>query len=137
MEFKSKKNIITQENPFANDKLNRKNHIKNLSTLLLNISSPIVVSINAPWGCGKTTFLEMLNADLRNSSCKTVYYSAWETDFAPDPLLAFLGEMNKEIELIINDNRIKILHGRTLKSRKTHIKKRHSSHNKSQYSRSY
>lgn len=123
MEFKSKKNIITQENPFANDKLNRKNHIKNLSTLLLNISSPIVVSINAPWGCGKTTFLEMLNADLRNSACKTVYYSAWETDFAPDPLLAFLGEMNKEIELIIKDNKNKNIAWENTKKAGKHILK--------------
>ncbi|TFF14269.1 NTPase [Pseudomonas sp. BCA14] len=85
---------IPQDNIFQNDKLNRRDSVVNLTRLLENVSSPIVLSVNAPWGAGKTTYLKMLHANLNASSCKSVYFSAWETDFAVDPLLAFLGEMN-------------------------------------------
>ena len=106
MEFKAKKVIVKQDDPFKNDRLNRKDSVNNVSLLLQNISSPIVMSINAPWGHGKTTFLEMLNADLKNAGCKAIYFSAWETDFVSDPLLAFLGEIDQEIKKLINgDNK--------------------------------
>lgn len=102
MEFKSHKIIVESENPFENDRLNRQPHVDNLSTLLENISSPIVLSVNAPWGQGKTTFMEMLHAQLKNKEHNSIYFSAWETDFASDPLQAFLGEINGKIETLVN-----------------------------------
>lgn len=104
MEFKAQKTDIDQSNPFKNDTLNRKPHVENLSILLENISSPIVLSVNAPWGQGKTTFLEMLNAQLKSKEHKSIYFSAWETDFASDPLQAFLGEINEQIESFSQKN---------------------------------
>lgn len=98
LEFKAKNIDVPRETPFAHDKLERKPAVENLSLLLRNISSPIVLSVNAPWGTGKTTFLKMLNADLLNKECKSIYFSAWENDFASDPFLAFLGEMNQALE---------------------------------------
>jgi hypothetical protein len=105
MQFKSQKLVVKSEDPFANDKLDRKPHIDNFSLLLENISTPIVLSVNAPWGQGKTTFLEMLHAQLQNQGNNAIYFSAWETDFASDPLLAFLGEMNQKIELLIDGDK--------------------------------
>lgn len=102
MTHKASKIKVEQYNPFKNDTLNRKPYVENLSILLENISSPIVLSVNAPWGQGKTTFLEMLNAQLKNRNHKSIYFSAWETDFASDPLQAFLGEINEQIESLIN-----------------------------------
>lgn len=102
MEFKARKIEVGIDNPFKNDSLGRQPHVDNFSTLLENISSPIVLSVNAPWGQGKTTFLEMLHAQLLNKEHKAIYFSAWETDFAGDPLQAFLGEINGEIEKLIN-----------------------------------
>ena len=75
MEFKSHKVIVDSENPFKNDKLNRQPHVNNFSTLLENISSPIVLSVNAPWGQGKTTFLEMLHTQLANRKHNSIYFS--------------------------------------------------------------
>ena len=104
MEFKAKKIIVPEENPFQNDKLDLKGNIENLSELLQNISTPIVFSINSPWGHGKTTFLEMLNSELKDKKCNTVFFSAWETDFADDPLLAFLGEINNQLSSLIGSD---------------------------------
>jgi hypothetical protein len=68
--------IVESENPFKNDRLNRKPHVDNFSTLLENINSPIVLSLNAFWGQGKTTFLEMLHAQLKNKDYNSIYFSA-------------------------------------------------------------
>ena len=121
MEFKAKKVVVEQAAPFTNDKLNRKSNVDNVSLLLRNISSPIVMSINAPWGHGKTTFLEMLNADLKNNYCKSIYFSAWETDFVSDPLLAFLGEINKEIQVLVDGNKDKSVVWENTKKAGKHI----------------
>jgi predicted AAA+ superfamily ATPase len=102
LEFKAKKINVSLENPFEQDKLERKPDVDNVSVLLRNISSPIVLSVNAPWGAGKTTFLEMLHADLLNNGCRSIYFNAWQTDFANDPLLAFLGEMNQALESLVS-----------------------------------
>lgn len=97
MEFKIREITVDEKQPFSNDKLNREPQVKNLSRLLLNISSPISLAINAPWGHGKTAFLKMLKAELDLNAGTTIYFSAWETDFASDPLIVFLGEMNKTL----------------------------------------
>ena len=107
MEFKSNKIIIDPNDPFENDKLGRKPHVENFTTLLKNISSPIVLSVNAPWGQGKTTFLEMLEGNLQINNCSAIYFSAWETDFVNDPLQAFLGEVNKKIESLVEGDKEK------------------------------
>ncbi|MCL1147874.1 KAP family NTPase [Shewanella marinintestina] len=121
MEFKSHKVIVESENPFKNDRLNRQPHVDNFSTLLENISSPIVLSVNAPWGQGKTTFLEMLHAQLVNKEHNSIYFSAWETDFASDPLQAFLGEINESIEALINGDEEKNKAWETTKKAGSHI----------------
>ncbi len=105
--YKAKKIVVDPQNIYAEDKLSRKDNVDNLSQLLKNISSPIVMSINAPWGAGKTTFVQMLKAHLGNAGEHTVYFNAWETDFAQDALLAFLGEIGPEIEAIAGEDAFK------------------------------
>jgi predicted KAP-like P-loop ATPase len=124
MQFKSHKLIIESEDPFKNDKLNRKPHVSNFTSLLENISSPIVLSVNAPWGQGKTTFLEMLHAQLKKKECNSIYFSAWETDFASDPLLAFLGEINQKIESIVKGDKEKSEAWEKTKRAGTHLLKK-------------
>lgn len=124
MQFKPKKIKIDPVDPFKEDRLERKADVENLSLLLRQLSTPIVLSINAPWGQGKTTFLEMLQADLKSKECNTVYFSAWETDFASDPLLAFLGEMNDAIETLAGKDPIKVEKWKKAKKAGSHILKR-------------
>ncbi len=107
MEFKAKKIAVPLEDPYLNDALERESEVENLSLLLRNISSPIVLSVNAAWGQGKTTFLEMLEANLKKNKCLCVKYSAWETDFAEDPFIAFLGEVNKSLKMLASDDSVK------------------------------
>lgn len=123
MKFKSDKITVTRDDPYSNDSLSRKSHVESLSLILRNISSPIVLSINAPWGQGKTTFLEMLNLALLKENCQTVTFSAWETDFAEDPSSAFIGEMDRQIATKLNGNSKKLKAWNTAKNAGEHILK--------------
>ena len=50
---------IPPGDPFANDKLNRRESGKILAAFLGSVGTPYVLAINAAWGQGKTSFLFM------------------------------------------------------------------------------
>lgn len=104
MELKLHPIKIDPEDPFSNDKLERSAEIENLSQLVRNVNSPAVLAINSRWGTGKTTFIKMWEAHLAGESINTLYFNAWATDFSPDPLVAFLGEMNDGLEGLIGNS---------------------------------
>ncbi len=83
------------KNAFENCKLNRKQEGDNLKKLISNYKDGFTMSINAAWGCGKTTFIEMWRQDLEASGYKTILLNAWENDFVSEPLIAILGELEK------------------------------------------
>ncbi len=124
MKTKHHKIKVTKDAPYKFDVLSRKKDVDSLSLLLTNISSPTVLSINASWGEGKTTFMEMLKVNLDQNNCKTLTFSAWETDFSCDPLLAFLGEMDSQITSLIGDDNKKAKAWKAAKAAGSHILKR-------------
>ncbi|MEZ5462632.1 P-loop NTPase fold protein [Dokdonella sp.] len=93
MKFKSQPIEIPNEDPFRNDVLDRRPAVEFLTDLVLKIDPPFVLCIDSPWGTGKTTFLRMWERYLSDRQVETLYFNAWETDFAEDPLLAFVSEI--------------------------------------------
>lgn len=81
--------------PFQNDLLDRKESAEILTRLVDNIEGPCVLTIDAPWGAGKTTFLKMWSRHLRNNGFQVVEFNAWETDHAEDPFVAMASELEK------------------------------------------
>lgn len=95
----------TPERDFKNeDILQRETEIKVFTRLLENAKGPYVISIDAPWGTGKTYFTKILNSRLEDKF-KTIYINAWESDYTSDPLLILVSEL-KEILPKKNFNRI-------------------------------
>lgn len=88
---------IPTDDPFANDLLKRDTVAENLATLVENTTTPYVMSISAPWGQGKTTFIKMWKQLLENRGFATVYFDAWSSDYANDPLLSFIGSIETSI----------------------------------------
>ncbi|WP_353571622.1 P-loop NTPase fold protein [Candidatus Albibeggiatoa sp. nov. BB20] len=83
------------ENESFEDTLNRDIEIKSLSNLLKNVETPTVLAINSKWGTGKTTFINLWEKHLESDKeIETICFNAWKNDFAPDPLTAFLSEIN-------------------------------------------
>ena len=92
---------IPEDNPFLNDKLNRETIADNLEKIINNTSNrSLVLTIDAAWGNGKTTFIKMWSKKLANSgNYKVLYFNAWENDDQDDPLLALLGEWRENLSL--------------------------------------
>ena len=84
---------IPCDDPFEHDLLDRTQPVLILTNLLLNTEAPYTMSIDASWGNGKTTFLNMWKQHLRNEGFPVVGFNAWETDFAQYPLIALTSEL--------------------------------------------
>ncbi|CAJ1830198.1 hypothetical protein IIDPJIOB_01819 [Aeromonas veronii] len=89
---------IIEGNPFANDKLDRKESAEILTEFILSSKEPMVICIDAPWGQGKTTFLRMWEQHLKDNNVPTIYFNAWENDFTDDAFVSLIGEIGSAIE---------------------------------------
>ena len=86
------------DNPFAEDSLNRKELCEGLTNFIENATTPYTLAINAGWGNGKTVFLQMLHAHLRNQGYRCVFFDAWQADFYKDALPALIGGIKEQIK---------------------------------------
>jgi len=80
------------EKTFENfDKLKRDVFAARLTKAITTFSpfydESYVLSLNAAFGSGKTTFLEMWGNDLESERYKVVHINAWETDFDDEPII--------------------------------------------------
>lgn len=89
---------VPAEEPLTNDKLRRGKHILNLGRLIKTAREPLVVSVDGDWGAGKTTFLRMLEADMRRAGSKTLWFDAWKHDFVDDPVVALISALDDGLD---------------------------------------
>ncbi|MCK9619449.1 MAG: KAP family NTPase [Methylobacter sp.] len=106
MQIKPNEIDINEAEPFANDLLDRQSEIKNLTPIILNVQAPLVLSLDSSWGTGKTTFTKLWRAYLQNEQRQSVYFNAWETDYAEDPLIVLVAELDKWVKATNNPTRI-------------------------------
>lgn len=57
-----------------------------------------VLAVNAEWGVGKTFMLTRWCDQLRFQKHPVVYFDAWANDFTPEPLIAFIAELNEGLK---------------------------------------
>ena len=86
---------VPTDDPFKNDLLERKVSAEVLTSLVDSIDGPCALAVDAAWGNGKTTFLEMWSQHLRNQGFPVVKFNAWETDFSGDPFVALSTELTE------------------------------------------
>ncbi len=84
---------IDPENPFSSDLFERKKYGATLNNLISKVNDSIVLSLEANWGEGKTTFLLMWQADLKRQGIKSIYFDAFEHDYSDDPFLDIVSEI--------------------------------------------
>lgn len=89
---------VPDDEPFANDRLERRDQVEAIAAVLAEIEGPFVLAVDAPWGEGKTTFLRMSQVHLRNTGFLLVGFNAWETDFCDDPFIALTTELTQALE---------------------------------------
>ena len=80
---------------------------KDIESLVLKTEEALVVSLDAPFGSGKTTFLEMwenrlkqikLSDDPQKKKYKIVKINAWESDFFDKPEISISLSLKKALE---------------------------------------
>jgi hypothetical protein len=91
----------------GHDKLGLKPFSEKLENFLIVehdfVEGSLVVSLNAPFGAGKTMFLSMWKSDLdkRRASGsaipKVITVNAWESDYCGDPLLSIVNGLIKSV----------------------------------------
>lgn len=87
---------IPEEEPFKYDKLERQQHAANFMNMVsLYGETGCVIALNGLWGTGKTTFVKMMEQQMKNSGYKPLYFNAWTNDFVSDPLVAMLAEIKE------------------------------------------
>ena len=91
---------IPDDAPFQNDSLKRSESAELLTQFISTIEQPFVLAVDAAFGMGKTTFLDMWRKHLRQKGFPVLLFNAWETDFTGDPLVSFIGEMASQMEPI-------------------------------------
>lgn len=94
LEFKPPEPVLSEENPWADDALDRLEFAERLTELIQLPTESFVIGLDGDWGTGKTFFLKRWKAYLEKSGIKVIYYNAWEEDFIDDPLTALLGKIS-------------------------------------------
>ena len=84
---------VPEDDPFKNDLLGRRETVEVLTGIVRSIEGPCVLSVDAAWGAGKTTFLKIWAQHLRNQEFPVVEFNAWETDFSEEPFIALSTEL--------------------------------------------
>lgn len=95
--------MTEKEITFENfDKFNRKDFANKLTTAISRFypffDEAIVLSLNAKFGSGKSTFLKMWRHDLEKQDYKVIYINAWETDFDDEPLIPIISTLLNNLD---------------------------------------
>lgn len=78
---------------FKNDTLEREPHIRFLASMLDKTTGPFTISLDSPWGTGKTATIRMLKALMEEMDYKCLYFNAWKADHVSDPLIPLVSEI--------------------------------------------
>jgi len=73
--------------PFREDVLNRKGSAHALLNLVKNFEDSMVITLDAPWGCGKSTFAKKWQHLLEMSYIPVINIDAFRYDFNDDPFV--------------------------------------------------
>ena len=88
---------VPEQNPFAEDLLDRREAVETLTNIVSNVDGPCILGIDAPWGAGKTTFLNIWEKYLGAKGFIVVRFNAWENDFLKEPFVALSTEIIEEL----------------------------------------
>lgn len=91
---------ISDSDAWKDDPFDRKRDAEMLSRLIASsITDPLVLSLQAPWGSGKTTFLKRLQVHIRGEfAIPSISIDAWKNDESQDPLVTIISEIKLSLE---------------------------------------
>lgn len=91
-------------NFWEGDLLERKEVARYLTTYLARRyqakphENGFVLAINADWGFGKSFLMNKWKDELNHLGYPAIYFDAWQNDFTPEPLIAFIAELDEALK---------------------------------------
>jgi hypothetical protein len=95
---------IPENSPFQNDLFGREEFANRLFNLITRLDEGLVMSINASWGEGKTSFVKMWAAFLRQKGSKCIYFDAFAQDYLDDAFIAIASEISSLVDAEFEEN---------------------------------
>lgn len=99
-------NINSSGNIWEDDVLDRKRIAEYLENILRNKRGNYVLTINSPWGSGKTFLIERMIKDLKRTN-PCIYFNAWEEDSSSSAFLSFISVIQREFKKYFEDSKTK------------------------------
>ena len=87
----------------ANDLFGYREFAQRLTNLVKNIDEPLVISLDGPWGTGKTVFVKQWAGLLRQSGVHVIQFDAFGNDHFEDGFLAISAEIHSYAEENLGD----------------------------------
>ena len=82
----------------STDLLDRRTQVEIVCGVLRSEAGPAVVTVNAPWGGGKTTFLQMCATELRGTDgLLVVEFNGWTQQYTKKPLVDLVGAISHQL----------------------------------------
>jgi len=94
---KNSRNVIDEKNIWIDDLFDRKIVADDFTKILTTITQPFVISVDAPYGSGKSFFLERWEKELSEDNI-TIFFNAWKCDFVKNPLIPFMFDFLSQLE---------------------------------------
>ena len=88
VELRPSEFMVAEDDPFGSDRLNRKESVESLCSVIETAEGPLVVSVEGAYGTGKSAFLRMCATHLeRQDGTATVEFNAWQQGHTRRPLI--------------------------------------------------
>lgn len=92
---------VPPDSPFESDIFGRQKLVESVCKLALNIEEPLVVGLKAPWGHGKSTIIDRLEAHINSEYLDEIgilKYDAYKNDYISDVFISISSAINSFLE---------------------------------------
>ena len=97
MRFRPEPLDIPEDSPFSQDALGLEPAGNALTRLLESGEGPCVIAVDASWGFGKSTFLDMWAASYKQQGGQVIQWNAWENDYCEDVFVSLFEEISEQM----------------------------------------
>jgi energy-coupling factor transporter ATP-binding protein EcfA2 len=88
-----------------NDLFGYRDFAERFANLVCNISEPLVVALDGPWGSGKSVFIKQWAGLLRERGVHTIYFDSFANDYCEDAFLALSAEIHTVAKSALGGNK--------------------------------
>ena len=88
---------VPLDDPFANDRLSRRESVESLCSIIRNSERPLVASVEGAYGTGKSSYLRMCAVRMEQLGALTVEFNAWQQGHTNRPLIDLVAALSTRL----------------------------------------